>query len=517
MNSHSVGLLRFSDSFVVQCTVGICLIAALPSLATKGRCSDSSDDDSIRASIVKVTTTQRRPDLQRPWNKLAPTTIFGTGFIVAPNRVLTNAHVVVHASQIYVQADRSDEKTSATVEGISHSMDLAILRLEDDSPLSDRPPLIINDSFPTSRSDVSVFGYPIGGDQISVTKGIVSRVEYTDYGPKNYGLRTQIDAALNPGNSGGPAVTDGKVIGVAFSGLSPADNIGYLIPGLEVKLFLDDIADGHYDGKPFLWHSFQTVENPAIRRWLKLPTNIGGKMVTKIKSVDDNELLQVGDVITKIGDHAIDSQGNVNVEGMLLSFQYYTPLIAENGLLPVSIWRDGVEQTLSVPVAPSHPQMIRDLHGDYPSYFIYGPLTFEAVTAEYVQALLSDPAWSWYLTARGSPLVSEFLSAPSNEVEQLVVIPPPPFSHKSMKGYKPTMYSVVVKRVNDVRVKSLKHLAEILRDSEDEFLKFEFAEFDAETIVLDRREAERATEEILIENNIRKQFSEDIEAIWKGK
>jgi len=496
--------------------MGLCSALLILTTGLSARGSEPNDDDVVRASIVKVSATQRRPDLQRPWSKRSPSGTSGTGFIVSPNRILTNAHVVEHATQIYVQADRSDEQIDAKVEAVSHSMDLALLKLDDDSSLADRKPLVIDDRLPKIRSDVSVFGYPIGGDQISVTKGIVSRVEYTSYGEQGYGLRTQIDAAINPGNSGGPAVTDGKVVGVAFSGLGNADNIGYLIPGSEVRLFLDDLQDGKYDGKPFLWHSFQTVENPALRRWLKLPKSVGGMMVTELKSLGSGELLRVGDVITKIGEHPIDSQGNVDVDGMLLSFRYYSPLCAQDGLLPISLWRDEKEMSLSVPVATTHPQLTPFLNADYPSYFIYGPITFEAVYAEYILQLAGSSEWSTYLISVGSPLTAGLLHEPNEEVEQLVVIPSPPFSHPSMKGYSP-MYSSVVKRVNGIPIRSLRHLVEILRDTKEPYLKFEFGEIGSETIVLDRSEVENMTEEILVENNIRRQYSEDMETIWKGK
>ena len=69
-----------------------------------------------------------------------------------------------------------------------------------------------------------------GGDNISVTGGVVSRVEPTRYvhGAAHL-MAIQIDAAINPGNSGGPALMEDKVVGVAFQNLANAENIGYVI------------------------------------------------------------------------------------------------------------------------------------------------------------------------------------------------------------------------------------------------------------------------------------------------
>jgi hypothetical protein len=114
-------------------------------------------------------------------------------------------------------------------------------------------------------SDLQVVGYPIGGDNISVTRGIVSRVDMLPYvtravdnatdllvvqvrvdlvlfvlsGARSNAHRGQIDAAINPGNSGGPACNmEGNVVGVAFAGLNNAQSIGYVIPVPVIRNFL---------------------------------------------------------------------------------------------------------------------------------------------------------------------------------------------------------------------------------------------------------------------------------------
>ena len=92
-------------------------------------------------------------------------------------------------------------------------------------------------------------------------------------------MRVQIDAAINPGNSGGPALVDGKMIGLIFSKLTQADNIGYIIPGEEIDIFLKDVADGKYDGKPAMHESLQTLENDALRGFLGLDKKTQGMVV----------------------------------------------------------------------------------------------------------------------------------------------------------------------------------------------------------------------------------------------
>lgn len=481
--------------------------------------SPAQDAADVKASVVKLTVTARNPDFFHPWNKMNPTESSGTGFVIDGNRILTNAHVVRNAAQVYIQPDRSDEKFEATVEAISYGLDLAVVKFDNAEAGSDLKPLPIDDAITPLRSEVNVYGFPIGGDQISITKGIVSRIEYTaigsNIGSNNLGLRAQIDAAINPGNSGGPAVSDGKVVGVAFSGIANANNIGYLIHSTEVLGFLKDIEDGKYNGKPNIWDYFQTVENASLRSQLKLPKGVGGVMVNEIRDPSNDYPLKVNDVITKIGPHAIDAQGNVKLNELTLSFLYYCPLLANEGQITLTVWRNAEEIEVKCPVTEQYATVLPMLNGTYPRFFILGPLAFEAASADLALVMMSDSRWSMAMGTRKSPLISQLQSLPQEPGQELVIIPSIPFSHKSMKGYHPPMLSVV-DSINGIKIRNLKHLVEVFRDCTDEFLEIDFAERGAEKLVFNRKELMSATEGILTDNNIRKQFSDDLEEAWNG-
>src|SRR5262245_17806416 len=226
------------------------LAASAPAAESASPAATDTKTSAVENSVVKVFSTMRYPDPYKPWTKQAPRESTGTGVIIDGKRILTNAHVVLYASQVQVQANQSGDKFSATVEAIAQGIDLAVLKLEDETFFDGRVPLPRATKLPAVKDSVMVYGFPTGGTTLSITKGIVSRIDFTLYNYPTSGLRIQIDAAINPGNSGGPAVDDNKMIGLAFSRLGGGDNIGYIIPCEEVELFLKDIADGRYDGKP---------------------------------------------------------------------------------------------------------------------------------------------------------------------------------------------------------------------------------------------------------------------------
>jgi len=454
-------------------------------------------------------------DLGRPWLRPVANEISGSGLVIDGKRILTNAHVAAYATRLSVQGKSSD-KFNAKVEAIATGIDLAILKLDDESFFDDKPPIPLSSDIPRDRDNVLVYGYPTGGSNLSVTKGIVSRVEFAAYDQETSGLRAQIDAAINPGNSGGPVISDGKLVGVAFSRLGGADNIGYMIPSEEVTLFLQDVKDGKYDGKPALFDALQTLENPALKTFLKLPSGASGIVVHRPEPPVLGETpLKEWDVITKIGEHDVDNTGmSVVNEGMNLRFQYYVQSLAKNGKVPLTIIRGGKTMSVEVPVASRRPLVLPTLRGGSPSYFIFGPLVFSNATNELVLgAERAQRGFMAGLAVSKSPLSVRLFDRPRFEGEELVVIPCPMFSHPVSKGYSDVRFQTI-RDINGVRIKNLRHLVETLRDSKDELLVIAFNEEQSETMVLDRKAALEATEEILADNSIRKLASDDLIPVW---
>ena len=362
-----------------------------------------------------------------------------------------------------------------------------------------------------------VYGYPQGGSALSVTKGIVSRIEYSIYGEATAGLRVQVDAAINPGNSGGPAFVDGKMIGLIFSKLGQSDNIGYIIPSEEIDVFLKDVADGSYDGKPSLHESLQTLENDALRAFLKLDKKTQGEVVHSTDPSEKNDPLKPFDLITKIGDHEIDNVGKVKIKDNLrLDFPYLVPKLAKDGKVPLTVVREGKTLSIDVPAKNHYPALIKSLKGKYPSYFIYGPLVFSPVSSEFVSALDRTGRIYGVLASIASPLALRRSDLPKFEGEELVVVASQKFTNRIGNGYDDP-FSKIIKEVNGIKIKNLRHLVEVLRDSKEKFTRIMFDDKFSETIVFDHNEALKATDEILSDNGIREQSSEDLAAVWSKK
>lgn len=479
--------------------------------------ADASDSAQIRDSVVKIFTTLRNPDYESPWTKQSPQEVSGTGFVIEGNRILTNAHVVEMASQIFVQPPNSADKIRARVVGIAQGIDLAVIELRKESDRdtfhAKHAPLHLSQSLPKIGSTVQAIGFPMGGEQISLTEGVVSRIEFIGYSQDTAGLRVQVDAALNHGNSGGPVVQDNEVVGVVFSGVESADNIGYLIPAEEVIAFLDDLEDGEYDGRPRLFaKNFQTAENPALRDWLGLESEQTGLLYTGDGDEDESIIFEKWDLIDSIGDFDIDNAGMITIaDNIRLSWGYEIPQLAQNGTVPVTVLRKGESIALDVPVASSRDDLLPSIGNDYPEYFIVGPLVFSPARREHLMNFYTP-----YLAMQGNPAALRADEIRKEKGEEIVMIVSDFLPHPITKGYD-IAYKPALKSLNGTEIESLAQLVELIRDSDDDYLEFKFYDKGQESLIFDREEILEATEEILEDNSIRKQGSKRFMNIWEDE
>jgi S1-C subfamily serine protease len=340
-------------------------------------------------SVFQIEVATQNPDYGTPWNAGGFSGGRGSGFLIGPNQILTNAHVVSNARRILITTRNSARKYPASVKFIAHDCDLALLALDDPAPLEGLPELPIG-GMPALDSQVRAIGYPIGGDRLSVSRGIVSRIDFRPYAHSRVDahLIIQVDAAINPGNSGGPAVQDGKVIGVAFQGLTQADNTGYIIPTPVINRFLKDIEDGSYDQYMDLGMATFQLFNPAMRKALNLPDNDRGVLITSVipeGPVDGK--LQVNDVLMSIDGKPIDSAGNIDVGGENLILNEIVERKFAGDTVTMEFIRDGKKQSTEITLATLPGDRISAIRYDErPKYLFYAGLVFQPLTLNSLSA-----------------------------------------------------------------------------------------------------------------------------------
>jgi hypothetical protein len=290
----------------------------------------------------------------------------------------------------------------------------------------------------------------------------------------------------------------------------------------EIALFLEDVKDGRYDGKPIIDINVQHLENEALRSKYKLDKRTTGVIVRKVYASDSTYPLQPGDIIVHVGDHVVDNSGMVHLDGeRMIKFQYLVQRLARDGRLPITVLRAHREIKFDLPVEPAKPRLFQSLSEQPASYFIIGPLLLTEATDNYIQywaawagtsgASSNDSGLlAWVYTQ--NPMFTRYGDRPAFAGEHLVIVGHPLFTHKISKGYDVSFAAIAT--VNGVRIRNLKHLVEVIRDSTDEYIEFTFHGRETSALVFRRKEALDATEEILNDNGIRQQFSADLAPVW---
>ena len=459
------------------------------------------NQEEIERSIVKIYTVAKYPNYLEPWNSTISRSN-GSGSIIAGNRILTNAHVVANQTFLEVKKYGDTKRYPAKVLEVSHEADLALLEVQDKEFFKGTKPLEFG-VLPNIQDKVTVYGYPMGGSTISVSKGIVSRIEHNHYAHSGQSfLAIQIDAAINPGNSGGPAMSDGKVVGVVMQQIVMSQNIGYIVPIDVVQHFLKDIEDGEYDGFPKLGIYTEKIENPTQKKYYQLDEDMGGIIVVDIvHNSPFKDVLQKDDIIIAIDGHKIESDGTVAFRpNQYTHFKYYIDMHQYGDEVALNIFRKGKELTLKVKLPEKKsPENMRYANLEYdkmPSYFMIGGYVFVPVT----QNLLNVSR------APLLPLRYKSTKYPTKEKQELVVLLKVLASELSRGDYGLSLWEV--EKVNSKKFKDFKEFYDLVMNGKENYIVLE--DEDGSKVIIDRKKALSIESELLHRYSIKAAKSDDL-------
>jgi S1-C subfamily serine protease len=453
---------------------------------------------SMRKALFKIHVISQTPNFEQPWTQDPVRGSSGTGFYIGKEGILTNAHVVANGKFITVQRDGDDRPMTARVRFIAHDCDLALLEVSDPNYFKGITPLQFAD-FPEVREMVNTVGYPTGGEQLSITQGVVSRVSYRRYvhtGSDSH-LLVQVDAAINPGNSGGPVLQKDKVVGVAFQSQSSAEATGYIIPTPVVKRFLSDIKDGTYDGHPVqgLWYMEGALENAATREYHKLKKGEGGVKISEIANYSPAKgVLLPGDILLTIDGKTIGVDGKIVMFNERLSLRALYDLKQRGDKIKLEILRDGARKKIELVLNAKEKFYEPGLkYSIRPRYTIVGGLVFSGLTRNYLQ----EWGKSW---AYDAPLVLRYVQNFATDLPEFrgkrdIVVLSERLAHPVNTYAGPFMEEILL-RLNGQEINSVEDIPRIVAAEKGDFLIFEFLAQDT-PLVLDRAAAVEADKGII--------------------
>lgn len=445
-------------------------------------------------AVVLIEVTSTSPDFIKPWKMHSQRSCKGSGFVIDGQRIITNFHVVQDAIDVRLRKHGMSRRWRGKVVAVGPDVDLALLEVHEEelnkgeSFWAGVSPVTWHSTLPLLQSAVHVCGFPTGGSTISVTQGVVSRIDCKNYrvGPAhafNPGgiLVLQIDAAINPGNSGGPAFAkDGSVVGVAFQSLGGhADGIGYLIPAVVCENFLA-AAGGErpYAGVADVPFTARDLRNASLRRRHSVSDDTTGILITKV-SPNATVGLQPDDVIVAIDGKDVGDDGSVELrQSELVGFSFLITCKRAGASTSFSVMRAGERVELSGTLQPLPPVLPCVSGFDCSAeYVIVGGLVFTRLTCPMLEDKRSKGHSAAMFDLVHFKLANSFAPAAPTDGEEpeqvllLTEILAAPLNY----GYSMPSSWRVLDTLNGQRICSLRALHDAYRLHTGEFFEFSFS------------------------------------------
>src|SRR5438094_5017335 len=465
---------------------GIMFVAVSGTLAKKESAIPPSVAKQKQLALVRVNVTGQSYDYFRPWQKKAPFSKRALGAVLSKGRVLVTADLVANQNFVELERAESGEKTAANVQVIDYEANLALLEptektfLDGITPLEITPDTVVGDRLAAWQLE------PTGA--LLATEGLVTTVQMTSY-PIDVGefltYRVSIPMQYRENSYTVPLVKNNKLAGLLLRYDSRSQLLD-AIPAPVITHFLKEADSQNYRGFPSAGFSFFPTRDPALREF----AGDKGKRGVYVTNVEPGTPamragLKVGDILTSVGNHDIDENGNY-VDPLYGKIEFTNLLTAHayaGDMVPCHIQRDGKPMQLNVTL--EHRDAKDYVSPPYyldqpPRYYVLGGLIFQELSRQYLKEW--GPNWQREAPQRlvyMDHFQSELFPLPNRRVVILTQVLPA----NSTIGYDDLAYLTVTK-VNGREIKSLADLAEAIKHPVKGFIKIETAE-DPKQIELD--------------------------------
>eukprot|EP00961_Rhodomonas_salina_P142111 1913693-Rhodomonas_salina.1 len=382
-----------------------------PSAESSEAVNRPSGNGRLTNAVVKIFTTHCEPNFAVPWTTKGQESSISSGFafdvrgcLSLPDGVqnqrllLTNAHCVEHAAVVQLRRRGSAVRYVARILAVANDCDLALMTVDDETFWDGMEylELVAGSDPPAPGQTLTIVGFPTGGENTCVTQGVVSRLDYYDYaqGGKEF-LAIQVDAAINGGNSGGPALNKkGKCVGIAFQSNNEEDveNQGQIIPTEIVLHFLADFfRNGKYTGFPHPGFDVQELESAPLRQYLGLQKHQSGVRVRSVELTSPaHDVIKVGDIVTGMDSHDVGNDGNASYRfGERLPMQYLFQRKFVGDSIAISLIRDGAKLDLSLRLEEEK-ALVPVTVSEIPQYYIAGGLVFVVLSEPFLKHEFGD-------------------------------------------------------------------------------------------------------------------------------
>lgn len=413
-------------------------------------------------AVFQIFVKKTEPDFQNLWTPGKRSKCSGSGFGVEINKnkimkkfIVTNSHVVRFSHYIEAVKHNSKQRFQLTLVDIANELDLALLEPIDSEFWNDVPILKIQEP-PDKGSEILVVGFPQGGNNPSITKGIISRIIPVLYSKAIYNLTLQVDSAINPGNSGGPVFnTKEEIIGIAFSHNSKGQNICYVIPSFLLLHYLKLIERfDKFPGICDLEIECSDIENQSLKKFYE--TN-NGIIVNRINPIGNLEnLLEIEDIIISIDSIEINGdQTYFSNNSERFPYWHIIRMKFPGDLVELKIIRNKKEKIINFRINAMKQLLIPSINVDL-SYYIAGGLIFIPLNLWYLFS--SRDADTKSMDSNKINLYKYLREYPDTQNQQIIIlIDILPNSQNS--GYN--IENLRLLRINDEEINNIKDVYKI--------------------------------------------------------